>query len=97
MRICWYGFRQYWNIQELSFYHFESVIETIFSQLKHASRGSPTAITYQSARAQLLTKQSVHGTQVQDEYRAAPIFIKESELSCEATQEAMTNIIIVTS
>lgn len=88
MRICWYGFRDY--CRESLREHPESfiaplrangsAIETIFSQLKHASRGSLTAVTYQSARAQLLTKRSVHGTHVRDEYRDAPVFVKESEL-----------------
>ena len=57
-----------------------SAIETIFSQLKHASRGSLTSVTYESARAQLLTRRSVHGPHTRDEYRDAPIFIKDSEL-----------------
>ncbi len=62
MRICWYGFKEY--CQEFLTSHpgyfvlplrlNGSAIETIFSQLKHASRGSLTAVTYESARAQLL-------------------------------------------
>ena len=88
MRICWHEFREYCrqHLREHPGTFISpirangSAIETIFSQLKHASGGSLTAVTYQSARAQLLTKRSVHGTQVRDEYRAAPVYVKESEL-----------------
>ena len=88
MRVCWFGFRDFCN----EFLHNHpgfyvtplrlngSAIETIFSQLKHASRGSLTAVTYESARAQLLTRHSVHGPRTRDEYRDAPVYVKESEL-----------------
>ena len=50
------------------------------SQLKHGSRGTLTAVSYSSARAQLLTRRAVHGPHVRDEYRDAPVYVKESEL-----------------
>jgi hypothetical protein len=86
MRVCWNGFYDY--CQEFLQDHPEhyvtplrgSAIETIFSQLKHASRGSLTAVTYESARAQLLTCRNVHGPRTRDNYRDAPIYVKESEL-----------------
>ena len=57
-----------------------SAIETIFSQLKHSSRGTLTAVSYGPARAQILTKRNVHGQHVREEYRDAPLYIKTSEL-----------------
>lgn len=96
MRLCWYGFRDFCR----EFFHDHpgyfvtplrlngSAIETIFSQLKYASRGSLTAVTYESARAQLITRHSVHGQRTRDEYHDAPLYIKESELPLkEASQE----------
>ena len=56
-----------------------SAIETIFSQLKHGSRGTLTAVSYGPARAQLLTRRTVHGPHTRDEYRDAPVYIKDSE------------------
>lgn len=88
MRICWQGLKSY--CEEFFTLHpgyyviplraNGSAIETIFSQLKHASGGSLTAVNYESARAQLMTKRSVHGPHVKDDYRNAPIYVKESEL-----------------
>ncbi len=88
MKICWYGFKGY--CQEFLTSHpgyfvtplrlNGSAIETIFSQLKHASRDSLTAVTYESARAQLLTRRSIHGPHTRDEYRDAPVYLKYSEL-----------------
>ena len=89
MRICWLGLRSY--CEEFFALHPDgyyvillrangSAIETIFSQLKHASGGSLSAVNYETARAQLLTRRSVHGTHVKEEYRNAPIYVKESEL-----------------
>ena len=57
-----------------------SAIETIFSQLKHGSRGTLTAVSYGPARAQLLTRKNVHGPHVRDEYRDAPLYIQATEL-----------------
>ena len=50
-----------------------SVIETGFSQLKHGSRGTLTAVSYGPARAQLLTRRAVHGPHVRDEYQDASV------------------------
>lgn len=89
MRVTWYAFVGY--SQEFFKLHpgyytsplraNGSAIETIFSQLKHSSRGTLTAVSYSSARAQLLTKRSVRGPHVHDKYRDAPMYVKESELS----------------
>ena len=53
-----------------------SSIETVFSQLKHGSRGTLTAVSYGAARAQLLTKRAVHGPHIREEYRSAPLYIQ---------------------
>ena len=81
MRLCWYGFKGY--CQEFFEQHplhyvvplraNGSAIETIFGQLKHGSRGTLTATTYGPARSQLLTKRSIHGPHIRDEYRDAPL------------------------
>ena len=88
MRLCWYGFKAFCHE------HFEqhpdhyivplrangSAIETVFSQLKHGSRGTLTAVSYGPARSQLLTKHSIHGPHVRDEYRNAPLYVQENVL-----------------
>ena len=88
MRISWYGFHGF--CQEFFELHPDhyilplrangSAIETVFSQLKHSSRGTLTAVSYGPARAQLVTKRTVHGPHVRDDYRNAPLYIQESEL-----------------
>lgn len=88
LRISWLGLRNY--CEEMFSLHPEcyviplrangSAIETIFSQLKHASGHSLTAVNYETARAQLLTRRSVHGVHVKEDYRNAPLYIKDSEL-----------------
>lgn len=88
MRICWYGFKGY--CEEFFQTHPHafvaplrlngSAIETVFSQLKYATGGNLTAVSYAPARAQLITKRSIHGIRVTDEYRNAPLYIKEQEL-----------------
>ena len=88
MRISWYGFHGF--CQEFFELHPDhyilplrangSAIETVFSQLKHSSRGTLTAVSYGPAKAQLVTKRAVHGPHVRDDYRNAPLYIQESEL-----------------
>ena len=88
MRITWYGFvgycQEFFDLYPGYFVSplraNGSAIETVFSQLKHGSRGTLTAVSYSSARAQLLTRRAVHGPHVRDEYRDAPVYVKESEL-----------------
>ena len=88
MRICWYGFLGYCkeffqlhpNYYVLPLRANGSSIETVFSQLKHGSRGTLTAVSYGPARAQLLTKRAVHGPHIRDEYRSAPLYIQEADL-----------------
>ena len=88
MRVCYYGFRQFCNEQLTKHPDYYvaplrangSAIETIFSQLRHGSGGNLTAVSYAPSRAQLLTKRSLHGPNIRDDYRDAPLYIKESEL-----------------
>ncbi len=86
--LSWYGFKGFCEefLEKHPRYHVVplrangSAIETIFSQLKHGSGGTLTAVSYGSARAQLMTKRSVHGPHVRDSYRDAPVYVRESEL-----------------
>ena len=88
MRICWYRFKSY--CEEFFKVHPHafvaplrlngSAIETVFSQLKHATGGNLTAVSYAPARVQLITKRSIHGVRVKDDYRNAPLYIREQEL-----------------
>ena len=88
MRLYWYGFKGYSeeffklhpNYYILPLRANRSAIETVFSQLKHSSRGTLTGVTYGSARAQLVTKRNIHGPHVAEQYRDAPLYIQESEL-----------------
>lgn len=89
MCICWYDYHSFCQeFFELHPNHYiiplranGSAIETVFSQLKHGSRGTLTAVSYGPARAQLITKQAVHGPHVREDYRKAPLYIQESEMS----------------
>ena len=86
--MCWYGFKEYCeefferhpNYFVVPLRANGSAIETVFSQLKHGSGGSLTAVSYGQARAQLLTKRYIHGPHVRDEYRDAKLYIQESKL-----------------
>ena len=88
MRLCWYGFKDYSeeffnmypNYYILPLRANGSAIEKVYSQLKHSSRGTLTGVTYGSARAQLITKRTIHGPHVKEQYRNAPLYIHESEL-----------------
>ena len=88
MRLAWYGFSGYCHefLQQHPGCFIAplrangSAVETVFSQLKHGSRGSLTAVTYGSARSQLLTKHSIHGPHIRDEYRDAPLYVQNTEL-----------------
>lgn len=86
LRILWYGFKglvsdflsrnngQHINPRRLN----GSAVETVFSQLKYITNGQLTAATYQTAKASLLTKQSVSGTRTNDDYRDTELYIRES-------------------
>ena len=88
MRVCYYGFRAFCEeqISKHPGYYVSplrangSAVETLFSQLRHASGGNLTSVSYAPARAQLLTKRSVHGPRITEGYRDAPLYIKQSEL-----------------
>ena len=57
-----------------------SGVETLFGQLKHTTGGNLTGTTYETAKATLLTKRSVHGRKSKDEYRDTPLHIRQPEL-----------------
>ena len=88
LRILWYGFKglvsdflsrnpgHHINPRRLN----GSAVETIFSQLKYITNGQLTAATYPTAKASLLTKQSVCGTRLKDDYRDTELYIRESRL-----------------
>ena len=57
-----------------------SAIETIFSQLKYSTGGNLLSINYASARASLLIKGCVSGRYKGDDYRDAPLYIREHKL-----------------
>ena len=85
MCLCWYSFKgfceeffeQHPNHYVVPLRANGSAIETIFG---HGSRGTLTAVSYGSARSQLLTRRRVHGPHIRDEYRDAPLYIQDSEL-----------------
>lgn len=49
-----------------------SGVEPLFRQLKHTTGGNLTGYSYETAKATLLTKRSVHGRKSQDDYRNIP-------------------------
>lgn len=58
-----------------------SAVETIFSQLKYASGGNLMSTNYSSARASVLIKGGVAGKYRGDDYRDAPLFIRQHSLT----------------
>ena len=68
-----------------------SAVETIFSKLKYITSGQLTAVTYETAKASLLTKQAVHGTRTRDDYRDTELYIRESELQCKSKSSKAHN------
>lgn len=57
-----------------------SAVETIFGQLKFITSGQLTSATYETAKASLLTKHTVHGTKTRDDYRDTKLFIRQTDL-----------------
>ena len=57
-----------------------SGVETLFGQLKHTTGGNLTSCNYQTAKATMLTKRSIHGRKCKDDYRATPLCIRQPEL-----------------
>ena len=57
-----------------------SAVETIFSQLKFITSGQLTSVTYKTAKASLLTKQTVHGSKTKNDYRDTKLFIRQTDL-----------------
>ena len=57
-----------------------SGVETLFGQLKHTTGGNLTSCNYSAAKATMLTKRSVHGRKLKDDYRDTPLCIRQPEL-----------------
>lgn len=57
-----------------------SGVETLFGQLKHTTSGNLTGCSYGTAKATLLTKRAVHGRKTKDDYRDAPLNVRQAEL-----------------
>ena len=57
-----------------------SAVETLFSQLKYASGGNLMSTNYASARASILVKGCVAGRNKGDDYRDAPLFVRQHQL-----------------
>ena len=88
-RIMYYGFkafatdylgrhpRYYINPHDVN----GSVIETIFSQMRHTAQQNLTASNYAWTRASLLSKWSLSGKRgKRDDYRKQPLHFKQTEL-----------------
>ena len=58
-----------------------SAVETIFSRLKFITGGHLSAVNYASARANLLTQHEVHGRRTKEQYRNAPLYVREHKLT----------------
>lgn len=57
-----------------------SGVETLFGQLKHTTGGNLTSCNYETAKASLLTKRSIHGRNTRDDYRSTPLNIRQAPL-----------------
>ena len=57
-----------------------SGVETLFGQLKHTTGGNLTGYSYETGKATLLSRRSVHGRKSKDDYRDTPLYIRQSEL-----------------
>lgn len=57
-----------------------SAVETLFSQLKYVSGGNLMSTNYSSARASLLIKNDISGRCKDDDYRNAPLFLRQHSL-----------------
>ena len=56
-----------------------SAVETLFSQLKHATSSQLSSVNYTSAKATILTRGSVLGKRAGG-YRSTPLYIRQHEL-----------------
>lgn len=88
LRVLWYGFKGLTSdfLSRNPGHHINprringSAVETIFGQLKYITGGQLTSTTYETAKASLLTKHTVHGTHAKEEYRNTKLFIRQTEL-----------------
>lgn len=91
LRITWYGYKEFCKdfIQRhhgkgYAIYPLRltgSAVETIFSRLKFITGGHLSAVNYATARANLLTRYTLHGPHTTDSYRDAPLYVREHELT----------------
>ena len=58
-----------------------SAIESFFSKLKHTASGHLSDTNYASARAAVLTRGSIQDKKHKDDYRDAPLYIRQHNLS----------------
>ena len=89
MRITWFGFKEF--CEDFTTRHpgyaiyplrlTGSAVETIFSRLKFITGGHLSAVNFVTARANLLTRYDVHGQHSKEEYRNAPLYVREHKLS----------------
>ena len=63
-----------------------SAVETIFSLLKYASGGNLMSTNYASTRA---VKGAISGKSKGDDYRDAPLFIRQHALTRKETKETV--------
>ena len=88
LRVMWYGFKGLTSdfLSRNPGHHINprrlngSAVETVFSQLKYSTGGQLTATSYETAKASLLTKQSVHGNRTKDDYRTTALYMREGNL-----------------
>jgi len=59
-----------------------SAVETLFSQIKHATSGHLSSTNYATARSAVITRGSVHGKlrRHQGDYRNVPLYIRKHPL-----------------
>ena len=88
LRVLWYGFKGLVSniLSRNPGHHINprrvngSAVETIFGQLKFITSGQLTSTTYETAKASLLTKHTVHGTKTKDDYINTKLFVRQTEL-----------------
>lgn len=89
LRITWYGYKGFCEefIQRNPGYGIYplrltgSAVETIFSRLKFITGGNLSGVNYSSSRANLITRYDVHGRHTTDEYRDAPLYVRDHQLT----------------
>ena len=59
-----------------------SAVETLFSQVKHATSGHLSSCNYATARSSVITRGTIHGAlrRHQGDYRSAPLYVRRDAL-----------------